>query len=493
MGNIFANVLHAAKSLLRGLRITLRSIFGARLQGHHTPISTSPPSRFQGMLRIKDVIGSPTASQTWMQAVTMADGERDMPYCMDTCPLHQRSGDCIRFIAQRQYLSGLQVLRLNTCYAGTLGRICPAPCEAQCRMGEEGEPIAVRQLERFVADWAMENVPMEQWEPPHIEKHKNAQHYSIAVIGGGPAGMTCAYIMARWGYRVTVFEKRKLLGGYLAVGIPAYRLPKNILDIEHQSVMRYGIEVRLDCEIGKDITFDEIHSGYDAVMLASGSSVPLNLGIPGDALEGVIVGESFLERVNLGEKGEIEKDIVVIGFAFTAIACARTALRLGADNVYLLCNRRYDDVLKRYPEIAEAKAEGCKVMEMVIPSRIIGKGGKVKGVELLRLEVGDVGTMPNGLKPVEGSAFILPADTVLTALSRIPDSGFLPENMGFEFNDIRAVVVDGNSATGVEGVFAAGESVTGPRPAVSAMSGALLASEKMAQFLQARTPKMGGD
>ncbi|MFA4985824.1 MAG: FAD-dependent oxidoreductase [Candidatus Brocadiia bacterium] len=484
-------VLQGTGALLKGMKVTFGYIFRRHFNVPYPDRKIVLPPRFRGFLRIKDVIQSPIAPVNWQQAVDCTDAPGKMPPCMEACPDHQHARDYIRFIQQKQYLQGLQISRLTMPYSGCLGRICTRPCEDACRMGEEGESIAICQLKRFVADWAAENVPMDQWDPV-VEKHAGAERYRIAVIGGGPAGMTGAFILARYGYRVTVFERQPVLGGYLYTGIPPHRLPREVIERESQSVLRYGVEARMNCEVGRDIKFTDIYRDYDAVLLANGAIVPFGLGIPGEELNGVHAGELWLEEVCLGRGKRIGKKAVVIGLGLTAMDCARCALRMGAEEVTFVYRRTRDIAPAPEHEIADAEAEGCKLVELVAPIRVIGEDGHVTGLELQKMRLGDRDSSgrPQPI-PIPGSNYIMPVDDILTAISREPNYSFLPLELGFQLRRNKTMIVDENYMTHVPGVFAAGDNVVGAQTVIVAIGQARFASEAIARYLKGQAPKAG--
>ncbi len=492
MSNIIKDVYGGARALWKGLNVTFGYMFRKRFNVPYPDKKLPIPPRFRGLLRIKDKVDSPTAKLTWEQAYEITDAEGRMPPCMEACPNHQHARDYIRFIMQRQYLLGLQISRLTMSYPGVLGRVCTHPCEDACRMGEEGEPIAICQLKRFLADWARKNeIPPDDWNPK-VEKLQGAERYHVGVIGAGPAGMTCAYIMARWGFRVTVYEKLPVIGGYLAVGIPPHRLPRDVLNAENETVLRYGVEVVLNCEVGKDISFDEIYEKHDAVMVATGAIVPLKMGIEGEDLEGVYGGEHYLKEVCLGRGQKVGKRVAVVGLGLTAMDCARVALRMGGEEVTFVYRRTKEFAPAPEHEIADAVGEGCKLLELVSPVRVVGENGKVVGLELQKMKLGerDASGRPRPVPSGEPN-FVLPVDTILTAISRTCDYGFLPEKYGFEYKRNKTLVVDDRYMTPVEGVFAAGDGVIGPWTVISAIGQARFASQHMAEYLLARKPKNG--
>ncbi len=491
MSDGIRDVLNGANALYKGAKVTLSYMFKKKFCVQYPEEKHPVPPRFRGKLRIQDTIDSPIAPVTWQQAVAIKDKEGEMPPCMEACPDHQHARDYIRFIMQKQYLLGLQISRLTMPYSGCLGRICTRPCEKACRMGEEGEPIAICQLKRFVADWARENVPMDQWDPV-VDKVPGAERYHIAIIGGGPAGMTSAHMLGREGYRVTVYERLPILGGYLAVGIPPQRLPRNVLEAENQSVLRYGVEARLNCKVGEDISFMEIYEKHDAVLLASGATTPFMLGIPGENLPGVFKGEYFLEDYCLGQDFKMGPKVVVIGLGLSGVDCARVARTLGGEDVTFVerMPRAYAGAPEH--EILEAEAEGIKVLDSVSATQFMEKDGKVCGLEIIKMDPSERDTNGRPLpKPIEGTKFVLPADTVISAISRTANFSYLPTDMGFQFKRNKTIVVDEKFMTHVPGVFASGDAVIGAYTVIAAMGQARFASDNIKAFLATREPRRG--
>ncbi|MDZ7816188.1 MAG: FAD-dependent oxidoreductase [Planctomycetota bacterium] len=491
MANVFSEVLSGTVALYKGMRVTLGYMFKQRFNVPYPEKKHPLPERFRGVLRIKDKIDSPTAPLTWQQAVDVTDKEGAMPPCMEACPDHQHARDYIRFISQRQFLLGLQISRLTMPYPGSMGRACARPCEQACRMGEEGESIAICQLKRFVADWGRENVPMEQWDPV-VNKVKGAERYRIAIIGGGPAGMTAAHMLGRKGYGVTVFDNRAVLGGYFSVGIPQHRLPREIVDEENESVLRYGVEARLNCTVGKDIEFRDIYKEFDAVLLSTGATVPNSLGFEGEDMEGIYKGEYFLEKVCLGQPPKVGKKVIVIGLGLTAVDCARVARRLGGEIVKFSSQHTKKEAPAPEHEIADCEGEGIEVIELVNPVGFIGENGKLTALKLVKTKLGELDSSGRRrVIPLPGTEFTIPTDCVITAISRKCDYSYLPEDMDFTFRRNKTVKVDENYMTNVDGVFAAGDGVIGPWNLISAIAQGRFASGGVERYLDGKTPKKG--
>jgi len=385
--------------------------------------------------------------------------------CVNACPAGVDVPSYISLVSEGKYAEALEVHRERNPFALSCGRVCPAFCEQRCRRGELDQPIAIRQIKRFMADQELEN----PWTPARKEPKKGKK---VAVIGSGPAGLTSALRLAQWGYDVTVHEALPVAGGMMAVGIPEYRLPKDILNIEIDNVRRAGVEIVLNSRLGRDITIDQLldSDGYDAVVLAIGAQISRAMRVSGEDLEGVLGGTEFLQDVTLGKAPDMAgKRVAVVGGGNTAIDAARTAMRLGASEVHLVYRRTRDAMPAQELEVEEAVEEGLKLHFLVNPSRIMGNG-KVEGLELVSQELGDFDNSARRRpQPIEGSEFVLPVDVVIEAIGQSTDVG-CADGCGVSFNRNTTVEVNKELCTTREGVFAAGDAVLGPATVVEAVA-----------------------
>ena len=385
--------------------------------------------------------------------------------CINSCPAGVDVPSYVAMIAEGRYADGVAIHRERNPFPLACGRVCPAFCEERCRRADIDDPIAVRQLKRFMADHEAEV----QWTPK-----TPAQKWpeKVAVVGGGPAGLTAALRLAERGYTVTVFEAAPKAGGWMQYGIPEYRLPKATLQKEIDDILRAGVELRTNTALGKDFTLADLTGkmGYKAVVLAIGAQRSRRLGIPGEDLSGVLHATDFLRNVAMGKPADLAgKRVVVVGGGNTAIDAARTSLRLGASEVHVVYRRTRAEMPAQALEVKEAEEEGVKFHFLVNPVRILG-AGKVSAVECQVQELGDFDA--GGRRrpvPVEGSSFGLTADVVIPAIGQGVDLSSLNGDAP-ETNRDTTFKVDKLLATSREGIFAAGDAVLGPATVIEAVA-----------------------
>ena len=325
------------------------------------------------------------------------------------------------------------------------------------------EPIAIRTLKRFA---------VEHGHLPAIERPAVMREAKVAIVGGGPAGMSAAYYLARLGYRVTVFEAMPVPGGMMAIGIPEYRLPRAALRAEIQRIVDLGVELRLGSVMGRDFTLAELEGqGFKAIFLATGASRSRRLGVAGDDLPGVIPATVFLKETNIGEPPALSGAVVVVGGGSTAMDAARSALRAGASSVTVVYRRRRENMPAQHEEVEAAEREGIRFLFESAPDRVVGEAA-VTGLAVRRQA--PTGTAPDGTLtdgPVAGPGEIVPATTILVAIGEEPDPSILPEGAGIEVTATAAIATDpGTLATGRAGVFAGGDVVSGPKTIIDAVA-----------------------
>ncbi|MHB1355154.1 MAG: FAD-dependent oxidoreductase [Anaerolineae bacterium] len=399
--------------------------------------------------------------------------------CVNSCPAGVDVPSYLSLVSQGKYAQGLAIHRKRNPFALVCGRICPAFCEKRCRRGDLDEPIAIRQVKRFMADQEIKN----PWTPPLLEANKGQK---VAIIGSGPAGLTAALRLAQWGYQVTVFEALSVAGGMMAVGIPEYRLPRDILQAEIDNVRRAGVEIKLNSRLGRDFTIDELmdRQGFSSVIVAVGAQNSRSLRIPGEEKDGVWGGTDFLRRVALGDKPDLTgKRVAVVGGGNTAIDAARTALRLGAASVNLVYRRTHEEMPAEALEILEAEEEGIKMTFLVNPSRVIG-GDKVEGLELVMQDLGEFDDSSRRRPmPIAGSEYVLPVDIILPAIGQSTDVT-CADSCGITFNRNTTIKVDRKLSTTRPGVFAAGDVVLGPATVIEAVAQGNQSAMMVDEFLQ---------
>ncbi|MCX6000615.1 MAG: FAD-dependent oxidoreductase [Chloroflexi bacterium] len=413
----------------------------------------------------------------------LAMGERDAP-CQVTCPVHLRIPAYIRLIAKGSFGEALDLIRRHMPLPSVCGRICTHPCEAQCARGKLDEPLAVAALRRFVADHASSD------SPQRVPTTKNEK---VAIVGSGPAGLAAAYNLVRMGYGATIFEALPVAGGMLAVGIPEYRLPKVVLERDINHIRALGVEIRTSTPVGPELTLDDLaRLGYSATFIAVGAHKGLKLDVPGEESPGVMQGVDFLRAVNLGHKVEIGRRVAVIGGGNTAVDAARVARRLGSAATIVYRRTRKEMPANR-DEIAAAEAEGIEVMILAAPAGIASEGGKVTGLECIRMKLGDVDASgrPRPV-PIEGSQFILDAGTVIVAVGQTPELDFVGAIGGLRRTKSGLIAADPETLeTSRAGVFAGGDAVSPAGAAIEAIAAGQRAAIYIDRYLKGEVLKGG--
>ena len=403
--------------------------------------------------------------------------------CKATCPASTSAQGYIALIAEGRYREALEVIKQYNPFPATVGRVCTHPCENECNRGDLDEPVAICALKRFVADWVYENSPLAGGPSSGEGEAKELTPFPlaprelppedkrlVAVVGSGPCGLTAAYFLVRMGYQVTVFEALPVAGGMMRVGIPAYRLPREVLEREIQAILDEGIELRLNNPV-RDINrlFDE---GYAAVYLTIGAHEAQKLRVPGEETGGVHYGVPFLRAVSLGEEVELGKRVAVVGGGNTAIDASRSALRLGAEEVTLLYRRSRAEMPANPWEVTSAGEEGVSFEFLVQPIEVESKGGSVSGVRCIRMRLGDSDTSGRRRPiPIEGSEFLVECDTLIAAVAQAPEISFLDADHGLEVTRRGTFAVDEQTlATNRPGVFVGGDAALGPGILIEAIA-----------------------
>jgi NADH-quinone oxidoreductase subunit F len=391
--------------------------------------------------------------------------------CQHTCPAGINIPKYVAHIADGEYKEAIETIRERNPFAAVCGRICHHPCEGRCRRGELDDPVAIRTLKRFAADWyAGHGSEFDDIKPfPVTRKEK------IAVLGAGPTGLTCAYFLTREGYPATVFEALPVGGGMLSVAIPEFRLPRAAIQQDIDYIVKRGVEIKYNTPINTNFTIEHLRKdGFAAVFIAAGAQRSQRLGIPGEVedIEGLYYGLRFLRDIRLGRAVKVGRHVAVIGGGNVALDAARTSLRLGADKVTICYRRSRDEMPVSDVEYEEAVAEGVEINFLASPTRITSDNWKVTGLQCTRMELGDPDESGRRRPiPVSGSEFTVAADTVIAAVGQAPDLSFLPPDSALERTRWETLVTDSNTlATNVPGVFAGGDFVTGPDMVVQAIA-----------------------
>ena len=403
--------------------------------------------------------------------------------CQHTCPIDTEASVYISLIARKKYAEALQIIKKDNPLASVLARVCNHPCEAKCRAGEGGDPIAIRDLKRFATDYGLRNNLALKIES--VAKNKQGK---IAIIGSGPAGLTCGFYLAQKGYAVDIFEKLPVIGGMLAVAIPEYRLPRKILKTDIDFIKSSGVKIQTNKTLGKDFTIDSLFKqGYKAMFLASGAHKSWKLNMPGEDVEGVLPGMQVLTSINLGQEIKIGKNVGVIGGGNSAVDAARAVLRTGMpENVTIFYRRTIAEMPAYEEEVEAAIGEGIKIEFLVTPKKVIAENGKLKTCEFMRMKLGKVDE--SGRKrpvPIEGSEFEVKLDTLIVAIGEQPDVSFIQEDSGLKVSRRGTLVADQETfTTDRDGVFAGGDLVTGPNTVVDAVASGKIAAESIDKFLR---------
>ncbi|SFH38462.1 putative selenate reductase, YgfK subunit [Desulfotomaculum arcticum] len=414
-----------------------------------------------------------------MPAAYAIDKKGSSP-CKAVCPAGVNAQGYVQLVKEGKFIESWQLIYKDNPLPAVCGRVCTHPCESECHRKSVDKPVGIRELKRVVADVAyrdLDGLPLPEAAP--------ANGINIAIIGSGPAGLSTAYQLAKQGYSVTIYEALPQAGGMLRVGIPEYRLPKKIVDLEISLLEKMGVVIKTSTPLGPQLTINELFNrGYKAIFLAIGAHKGVTLNIPGEDLDGVIPGVDFLRKVSLGETITLGKRVVVIGGGNTAMDAARTALRCGAEEVTIVYRRSESEITAAEEEIIEAKEEGIIFKMLTSPLSFKGENGKVVQIECLQNELGepDAGGRRRPV-PVAGSEFGIAVDNVIVAIGQSPEVSSIQETI--ELSGKNTIVVDKDTlSTNIPGVFAAGDAVTGPATVVDAIGAGKKAAYAIDRYLR---------
>lgn len=400
-----------------------------------------------------------------------------MPPCQEACPLHMDIREYVDLVAQGKIMEALKVIRNTNPFPSICAYVCTHTCETACRRALVDSAVSIKAIKRFALEFGGDRMIYTEAKTTHSEK--------IAIVGSGPAGMACAYYLRSMGYEVTIFEAHSEIGGMLRVGIPQYRLPREVLDIEEQRLTRMGVEIRTNTRVvSLDLLFE---MGYKAIFITIGAHQSLRLGIEGEESDGVIDGATFLREVNLGFKPSLSNKVAVVGGGNVAIDAARTALRLGSNDVTILYRRARAEMPAAESEIRQAEEEGIKIQFLVAPVKIGRKNNRLE-VTCIRMDLGE--TDENGRRrpvPIEGSDFDTSFDSLITAIGQTPQNA---AEFGVHTGRGSTIQVDPRTfITNKVGVFAGGDAVTGPATVVEALAAGKRAAQRIDDYVQHRYPK----
>lgn len=419
--------------------------------------------------------------------------------CVNGCPVNISIPDFITKVKEGDFEGAYAVISQSSSLPAVCGRVCPqeTQCESKCTLGVKFEPVGIGRLERFVADWHNEH------SQGKVALPKSNGH-RVAVVGSGPSGLTCAGDLAKKGYKVTVFEALHTAGGVLVYGIPEFRLPKSIVQKEVETLKNLGVDVETNVVVGKTITIEELfEDGYEAVFIGSGAGLPRFMGIPGESLKGVYSANEFLTRSNLMKAYKEDsqtpilrgRNVAVVGGGNVAMDAARTALRLGADNVYIVYRRSMEDLPARKEEVEHAEEEGIKFEILRNPVELIGyynpddrrdpKNGSVAGMKVIKCKLGEPDEKGRR-RPVEvaGSEYVIDVDCVIMSIGTSPNPLIKDTTAGLEVNGHGGIIVEEETGkTSKEGVYAGGDAVTGAATVILAMGAGKTAAKAIDEYL----------
>jgi NADH-quinone oxidoreductase subunit F len=411
--------------------------------------------------------------------------------CQHTCPAGINIPRYVASIAEGDYGAAIETIRERNPFAAVCGRICHHPCEGRCRRGELDDPVAIRTLKRFAADWYAEHGA----ETGDVEPFLVTKKERIAVVGAGPTGLACAYFLAQAGYATTVFEALPVGGGMLSVAIPEFRLPKAAIQQDIDYIVRRGVEIKYNTPVNTNFTVDHLRKdGFAAVFIAAGAQRSQRIGIPGELedIEGLYYGLRFLRDVRLGRPVIVGKHVAVIGGGNVALDAARTSLRLGAAEASIFYRRSRDEMPVSDVEYDEAVAEGVNINFLASPTRINSDNWKLSGLQCTRMKLGEADESGRRRPiPIDGSEFTAAADTVIAAVGQAPDLSFLPPDSALERTRWETLVTDSNTlATNIPGIFAGGDFVTGPDMVVNAIAAGRRGALAIDKFLRGDTSRV---
>ena len=410
--------------------------------------------------------------------------------CVSGCPVNVKIPDFIGLVQEGKFIEAYDKIKETNGLPAICGRVCPqeSQCEGKCVRGKKGMPVGIGRLERFCADNAMK------------EGYKNVPQITkkgkkVAVVGSGPAGLSCSSDLAKAGYDVTIFEAFHVTGGVLQYGIPQFRLPKELVNAEVEGLREMGVEIKNNMVIGKVDTLDELfEQGYEAVFVGSGAGLPRFMGIEGEGLVGVYSANEYLTRINLMKayKDDYDtpimksKNVAVVGGGNVAMDAARSAMRLGAEHVYIVYRRSMDELPARKEEVHHAQEEGIEFLVLNNPVKIVGdENGHVSGMECIKMELGEPDASGRRRPiPIEGSNFILDVDTAIMSIGTSPNPLIRSTTPGLETNDHGCLIVDENESTTKEGVYAGGDAVTGAATVILAMGAGKKAAAAIDEYIK---------
>jgi NADPH-dependent glutamate synthase beta subunit-like oxidoreductase len=416
--------------------------------------------------------------------------KQDTSPCKVECPAHINVQGYVNLAAKGKFREALELIKLSNPFSSICGRVCPYPCESACSRKEIDAPVATHAIERYIGDLDLKA------DKRYVPRIKDQKEEKVAIVGSGPAGLTCAYYLAQEGYQVTIFEKASVLGGMLTTGIPSYRLPRGIVEAEIQLIRDMGVTMKTGVEIGIEITIEQLRKeGFQAFFIAIGTQECLRLGIEGEELEGIHSGLDYLRQVNLGQPVRLGGKVAVIGGGNVALDAARSARRLGTDNAFIVYRRGLEEMPSRAEETEECLEEGIPIHTLIQPVRFVGEDGRVTSIECMKNRL----TEPDESgrrhpEPIPGSKFTIEVDAVITALGQEADWTCLTHECACTLTDWGTMNVDPLTLQSDDpDIFAGGDAVRGPRSVIEAIADGRQAAVSIDRYIRGLDLRLGRD
>lgn len=477
----------------RVVRVLERAPFYKPLFCHHcddAPCARACPELAISIDPITGVVLHSNEKCTGCNAVPGKSGaeKQETSSCKVGCPAHINIQAYVSLAAKGRYQDALQLIKKASPFPSICGRVCPHPCEASCKRDQIDKPVAIHSIERFIADL---DLNAEKRYAPEI-KEKRAE--KVAIVGSGPAGLSCAYYLAQEGYRVTIFEKAPVLGGMLATGIPAYRLPREIVEAEIQLICNMGVTMKTGIEVGKDTTIARLRmEGFNAFFVAIGAQECRRLNVEGEDLKGVYSGLDYLRQVNLGKPATLGKDVAVIGGGNVAMDAVRSARRLGSGNAFILYRRSIEEMPSRPEEIQACQEEGIPINVLTQPVRFISENGRVKAIQCIKTRLAEPDESGRRSPvPIPGSEFTMKVDAVINALGQETDWSCLTPECACTLTGWGTMRVDPLTLQSEDpDIFAGGDATRGPKSVIEAIADGRQAALSIDRYLKGQNLRLG--
>jgi NADPH-dependent glutamate synthase beta subunit-like oxidoreductase len=416
--------------------------------------------------------------------------KQETSLCKVGCPAHIDVQGFVSLAVKGKFQEAIQLIKLASPFPSICGRVCPHPCESECYRDEIDKPVAIHAIERFLGDL---DLKAKKRYMPEIKARKKGK---VAIVGSGPAGLTCAYYLAQEGYRVTIFEKARVLGGMLTGGIPSYRLPRKIVEDEIKMIRNMGVTMKTDVEVGKDKTIPQLRKdGFKAFFIAIGAQESIRLGVPGEDLDGVYRGLDYLHQLNLGKPIKLLERVAVIGGGNVAMDAVRSARRLGSEKAFILYRRGLEEMPSTPEEIKQCREEGIPIKTLGQPVRFISNNGRVKAIECVKMRLADPDESGRRRpEPISGSEFTVKVDAVITALGQESDWCCLTPECTCTLTEWGTMKIDPLTLQSEDpDIFAGGDAARGPKTVIEAIADGRQTAISIDRYLSGQNLRLGRD